>query len=99
MPTRRKGAVRKGHGVMCNSCGLDCGKGGARAKHVETIHDIDYDTYDWLFYDSAKKIIFNGWDASGKTKAGETAMTHMLIRRIIGNPGPRGVPRAARPPW
>ncbi len=97
MPRRKKGAVRYGHGAMCNICGLNCGKGGALAKHVQAAHKVKYSTYKRCFYDSAKTVIANAWDDSVSTKSGDTVITHVLVRRFIGDPGPRGVPRAARP--
>ena len=45
MPRRKKYAVSKGAGVMCNICGLNCGKGGALKKHVEGAHGAEYDKY------------------------------------------------------
>lgn len=96
MAARKKGAVRKGHGVMCNICGVNCGKGGALKKHVEGAHDVDYENYKTCFYGDVKTILADSWDDSVKTKNGETVVTHILVRRFIGDPGIRGVTRAAR---
>lgn len=96
MPARKKGAVKKGRGVMCNVCGINCGKGGALKKHVEGAHGIDYDLYKKCFYGVAKTIIADSWDDSISSSSGKTVITHVLVRRFVGEPGPRGVPRAAR---
>ncbi len=97
MARRRKGAVRGGYGAMCNICGLNCGKGGALKKHVEGAHDVEYDAYKRCFYGSAKTIIANTGDDSVSTKTGQTVVTHVLVRRFIGDPGPRGATRTAQP--
>lgn len=96
MSRRKKGAVRKGQGVMCNICGVNCGKGGALKKHVEGAHGIDYDKYKKCFYDEPQTIIADAWDDSVSTKSGKTVITHVLVRRFVGEPGPRGATRAAR---
>lgn len=97
MARRRKGAVAKGAGAMCNICGLNCGKGGALKKHIEGAHGVSYENYVKCFYGSQKTIIANAWDASVSTAGGQTVMMHVLVRRFVGDPGPRGVPRAANP--
>ena len=96
MATRKKGAVRKGHGVMCNICGVNCGKGGALKRHVEGAHEVDYEGYKICFYGDAKTILADSWDDSVKTKNGDTVITHVLVRRFIGDPGIRGATRTAR---
>ena len=96
MARRKKGAVRKGRGVMCNICGVNCGKGGALKKHTEGAHSVNYDTYKECFYNEAKTIIANSWDDSVSTSSGKTVITHVLVRRFVGEAGPRGVTRAAR---
>jgi hypothetical protein len=96
MPKRIKGAVRKGQGVMCNICGINCGKGGALKKHVEGAHDVPYESYKKCFYDVAKTIIADSWDDSVSTSKGNTVVTHVFVRRFIGDPGHRGATRAAR---
>jgi hypothetical protein len=96
MSRRKKGAVRKGKGVMCNICGLNCGKGGALRRHIEGAHNVDYGSYKKCFYGEAKTIIANSWDDSVSTPQGRTVITHVLVRRFVGDAGPRGVPRAAR---
>jgi hypothetical protein len=94
MPRRRKGAVRTGHGSMCNICGLNCGKGGALRKHVEGAHDVDYDAYKKCFYGVAKTILANAWDDTVSTANGRTVITHVLVRRFIGDPGRRRATRS-----
>lgn len=96
MPRRKKGAVRKGHGTMCNVCGLNCGRGGGLKKHVEEVHNINYDAYKRCFYSKARTIIADGWDDSVSTSKGKTVITHVLVRRFVGEVGPRGATRAAR---
>ena len=96
MARRQKSAVRQGQGVMCNVCGINCGKGGALKKHVEGAHSISYDDYKKAFYGTTKTIISDSWDASVKTSSGNTVITHVLVRRFVGDPGPRGVTRSAR---
>ena len=96
MARRKKSAVRKGQGVMCNVCGLNCGKGGALKKHVEGNHKIKYDDYKECFYGIPNTIIADGWDDSVRSASGKTVIIHVLVRRFIGNPGPRGATRAAR---
>lgn len=93
---RRRGAVRAGRGVMCNVCGKNCGKGGALKTHVEGAHQVDYDDYKRCFYGNVKTLIADGWDGSVTTTGGETVITHVLVRRFIGHPGPRGATRSAR---
>ena len=92
MSGRRKHAVRKGAGAMCNICGLNCGKGGALKKHIEDVHKVSYIDYKYCFYgDKVKTIITDSWDDSVRTSNGKTVITHVLVRRFIGDPGPRGV--------
>ena len=92
----RKGAVRLGQGVMCNICGRNCGKGGALKKHVEGSHGVGYEQYKRCFYGDVRTIIADGWDDSVSTPGGDTVITHVLVRRFIGDPGPRGATRSAR---
>ncbi len=96
MAGRKKGAVRNNQGTMCNVCGLNCGKGGALKKHLEEIHNLDYADYKMCFYGTSRTIIADAWDDSVNTSSGKKAITHVLVRRFVGNPGPRGVPRSAR---
>jgi hypothetical protein len=98
MARRRKGAVRTGHGAMCNICGKNCGKGGALRTHVEGAHSVPYDAYKKCFYGGAKTFIANAWDDSVSTSDGKPVVTHVLVRRFIIDPGPRGATRSARPP-
>jgi hypothetical protein len=80
---------------MCNICGLNCGKGGALKAHVEGSHGVDYNAYKKCFYEEVKTVIADSWDDSVQTKSGRTVVTHVLVRRFIGSPGPRGATRAA----
>jgi len=98
MSRRRKGAVRTGHGAMCNICGRNCGKGGALKKHVEGAHDVAYDAYRKCFDGDAKTFIADAWDGSVSTSSGDPVITHVLVRRFIGDPSWREVTRSARPP-
>lgn len=97
MSRARKGAVRPGRGVMCNICGRNCGKGGALKKHVEGAHQVDYDQYKRCFYGNVKTLITDSWDDSVSTTKGQTVITHVLVRRFVGDPGPRGATRSPRP--
>jgi hypothetical protein len=91
MPGRKKHSVRKGRGAMCNICGTNCGKGGALKKHIEGEHGINYKIYKSCFYNENRIIISEEWDDTGETTSGKTVMTHILICKIVGNPGKRGV--------
>jgi hypothetical protein len=81
---------------MCNVCGINCGKGGALAKHVKGAHGVDYEDYKRCFYGGPATVLNDGWDDTVKTASGQTVVTHILVRRFIGDPGPRGATRAAR---
>lgn len=94
MARRKKGAVRTGKGVMCNICGLNCGKGGALKRHVEGAHEVDYVQYKKCFYDEAKNILADTWDDNVSTSNGDTVIVHVLVRRFVGDPGPRGATRS-----
>lgn len=96
MPRRRKHAVRRGHGTMCNICGKNCGRGGPLSTHLKGAHNVDYDIYSKCFYSKCKTLIADSWDASVRTSNGQTVITHVLVRRFVGNPGCRGVPESAR---
>ena len=96
MARRKKGAVRKGRGVMCNVCGVNCGKGGALRRHIEGAHGINYDDYLKCFYEHVRATLADGWDGSVKTKSGKTVLVHTLVRRFVGEAGPRGATRSAR---
>ncbi len=99
MASRKKGAVRDGHGAMCNICGMNCGKGGALSRHIESVHaPVKHDAYNICFYSKPKNVLCNCWDDSVTTKKGRTVLTHTLVRRFIQEPGPRGATRAARTP-
>jgi hypothetical protein len=97
MAAKAKGAVRVGHGVMCNICGVNCGKGGALKKHVEGAHSpVTYEAYKICFYGSPKTVLADAWDDSVSTSGGNTVVTHILARRFVQEPGPRGATRAVR---
>ncbi len=98
MSRRRKGAVRLGHGAMCNICGKNCGKGGALRTHIEGAHNVSYDDYKRCFYGDAKTVIADAWDGSVSTSGGKPVIIHVLVRRFICDPGPRGATRSARLP-
>ena len=93
MSRRKKHAVRKGHGSMCNICGRNCGRGGALKKHIEGTHNISYEDYLVCFYTEAKNIYADTWDAEVKTSKGNKVLVHTLVRRFVGDPGKRGVTR------
>ena len=97
MAGRAKGAVRSGHGVMCNICGKNCGKGGALKTHVEGAHSpVTYEAYKVCFYGKAKTILADTWDDSVSTATGDTVVTHVFARRFVQDPGPRGATRHVR---
>ena len=97
MAARPKGAVRIGHGVMCNICGINCGKGGALKAHIEGAHPpVTYETYKICFYGKPKNTLADAWDDSVSTKSGNTVLTHVLVRRFVQEPGPRGATRSVR---
>lgn len=91
MGRRKKYAVRPGAGSMCNICGLNCGKGGPLSTHVKGAHGVDYDAYKKCFYGEARTVLADTWDDSVKTSKGDTVITHVLVRRFVGDPGVRGV--------
>ena len=97
MARKKKGAVRSGHGVMCNICGRNCGKGGALKTHGEGAHSVDYDEYKRCFYGSVSTLIADAWDGSVTTTSGKTVITHVLVRRFICETDWRKVTRSARP--
>jgi hypothetical protein len=98
MSRRKPNAVRVGHGTMCKFCGKNCGRGGSLKKHVETVHTVAYDDYKKCFYgEEVRTLLADSWDDSVSTSEKRTVVTHVLVRRFITDPGPRGVPRAARP--
>ena len=90
MGKRKKYAVRKGAGAMCNICGRNCGKGGALRKHVEGAHSVTYASYKTCFYGLVATKIADVWDDSVSTSSGKTVITHVLVRRFVGDPGDRG---------
>jgi hypothetical protein len=96
MAGRKKNAVRRGRGKMCNICGLNCGRGGPLKRHVEGGHGVGYDQYRKCFYPKNTRILTDSWDDQVKTKGGNTVLIHVLVRRTVGDPGPRGATRSAR---
>lgn len=98
MAGRKKGSVRTGHGVMCNICGLNCGKGGALKKHVEGRHKpVTYDAYKTCFYGEAS-VLADAWDDSVSTAKGNTVVVHVLARRFVQDAMAKPVTRSARKP-
>jgi hypothetical protein len=92
MPRRRKHAVRKFHGTMCNICGKNCGRGGPLKTHLKGEHLVDYEIYMKCFYPDKVKLLANNWHDSNPGSSGSRAIYHVLVRRIVSDPGPRGVP-------
>lgn len=97
MSGRKKNTVRKGTGTMCNIYGRNLGRGGPLKRHVEKTHGVRYSAYKKCFYGDVKTLISDSWDDTVQTKGGDTVMVHVLARRFIGDPGPRGATRSARP--
>jgi hypothetical protein len=93
MARRRKHAVRKGHGSMCKICGRNCGKGAALSTHIKGAHGVDYGDYKKCFEGEVATVIADTWDDNVATSGGKTVMTHVLVRRFVGDPGPRGATR------
>jgi HTH-type transcriptional regulator/antitoxin MqsA len=74
------GAVRKGRGMMCNICGLNCGKSGALRKHVEAAHGLPYERYKDSFYGQGD-VVTNAWNRQVDTDNVDAATyTHILVR-------------------
>jgi hypothetical protein len=97
MARRKKGAVRPGHGVVCDICGLNCGKGGPLSRHIEAGHGIKYEDYKKCFYgEDVTRVLADAWDDTGKTSNGNTVIVHVLVRRFVKAPGGKTRPRAAR---
>ena len=97
MSKRKKGAVRRGHGVMCKICGRNCGKGGALKKHVEGAHSpVTYKAYKLCFYSEAKTVLADAWDDSVTTHGGNVVVTHIFVRRFINPAGSKRVTRSER---
>ena len=97
MPRRKAGQVRREHGTMCNICGRNCGRGGPLNAHLKS-HGIAYADYMKCFYPSGrgrKRVIADAWNDSHVTRDGKV-MIHVLVRRFVGDPGPRGVARSGR---
>lgn len=97
MAGRKKGAVRPGHRVMCNICGRNCGKGGPLKTHIEGAHSpVTYEAYKVCFDGVASNALADAWDDSVSTSSGKTVVTHVLARRFVQDPGPRGATRVVR---
>jgi hypothetical protein len=92
MPRRKKNAVRKGHGVMCNICGTNCGRGGALKTHLKK-HSIQYADYQNTFYNINREIICDKWAITDHITNKKKTMVHILICKIVGEPGLRGLPK------
>jgi hypothetical protein len=98
MARRKKHAVRPGHGVMCNICGLNCGKGGALKRHIEGRHEpVTYEAYKICFYD-ADRVLADAWDDSVSTSKGNTVIVHVFARRFVQHAAAKRVTRSARKP-
>jgi hypothetical protein len=95
MPGRKKNAVRKGRGSMCNICGKNCGRGGPLKVHLKGAHNISYEDYKKCFK-GGSKIITDSWDISGKTRSGKDVIIHVLVRKFVGDAGERGVRKTAK---
>lgn len=95
MVRRAKGAVRKGAGSMCKICGLNCGKGGPLSTHIEGKHQVSYENYKKCF--SSGTLVTDVWDDTVSTSSGKTFLIHVLVRKFVGDTGPRGAPRSPRP--
>lgn len=91
MVRRRRNAVRKGYGTMCNICGKNCGRGGALKTHIEGAHDIDYNDYKRCYKEGNIKILTDAWCESGRTSTGRPIFIHVLVRKFYNEPGERGV--------
>jgi hypothetical protein len=100
MPRRTKGAVRKGYGVMCKICGLNCGKGGSLKAHIELKHHpVTYGTYKVCFQ-SYKKLLADAWDDSLSTGVQPNGtkhkvVIHTLTRMFLQAPDARPVKTAS----
>lgn len=92
MARKRKGAVGVGKGTMCNICGLNCGKGGALSKHLQSVHYIDYKAYKTCFQGSGTVLLDKWTKTEGRIKK-IPVLIHVLVRRVVNNPGERGVAR------
>jgi hypothetical protein len=82
---------------MCNICGKNCGKGGALRTHLKGEHAIDYQDYRKCFYPAGVLVLADVWDDSAQTVKKQTVIEHVFVRRLIGNPGKRGVRTTRRP--
>ena len=71
-------------------------QGGALKKHVEGSHEIEYEVYKLCFYGIAKTILADAWDDKVSTSSGKKVITHVFVRRYLGDPGIRGATRSAR---
>lgn len=92
MAGKRKGAVGMGKGSMCNICGLNCGKGGPLSKHVKAVHRIEYEDYKTCFEGDGTTLVDKWIDTGGRNK-GTPVLIHVLVRRVVNDPGERGVAR------
>lgn len=90
MARRKKGAVRKGKGAHCNICGLNCGKGGGLSRHVEQVHKVKYRAYTTCFKGTGT-VLLDKWTDSGGRMHKTPVLIHVLVRRVVTDPGERGV--------
>jgi hypothetical protein len=78
---------------MCNLCGTNCGRGGALRTHLIGEHRVDYAVYKRCFYGTSR-VLADAWANSARTRSGQRVLIHTLVRRIVGDPGHRGVTRS-----
>jgi hypothetical protein len=82
---------------MCNICGLNCGKGGALKKHIETRHKpVTYSAYKTCFYKKDVRVLADAWDDSGSTRKGKTVIIHTVVRRFVQEATAKPVTCSAR---
>jgi hypothetical protein len=94
---RKKGQVRKGHGTMCNVCGMNCGRGGGLAKHMNAAHQLTYVQYKESYYGHGE-VLTNSWNEQVATNNDDEATyTHTLVRVFTRPRSKRGVPKSASP--
>ena len=62
--------------------------------HVEGNHSVPYEHYKTCFCENVETTLADAWDDSVSTHGGRTVIVHVLVRRLIGDPGPRGATRS-----
>jgi hypothetical protein len=76
---------------------MNCGKGGALAKHMKAVHNLTYDQYKDSYYGHAD-VITNSWNQQVATDNEEEATyTHTLVRVFTRQRSKRGAPKSASP--